>query len=551
MLSKLYISNYVLINNLEVDFKSEFTVITGETGAGKSILLGALSLILGDRADIARKGNPDKKIVAEGEFNISEYQLDGFFEKHNLDYEPAATNLRREIVPSGKSRAFINDTPVSLSILKSLGEKLVDIHSQHENQQLLKSAYQLAFLDAYSGISGEVEKFGVAYQALKSLQSKLQELQDNEKKARQEEDYLRFQLTEIEEAELDKIDFENLQSELDVLDNADGIKNGFKGALHHLADGDSNALSLLKESLSSLQESVQLSDGFKDLTDRLNSAIIELDDIRTEIEYKDGTVESNPEKAEFIRSSIDKVNHLLFKHGLTKLDELLKLESNLQASLNQLDGYTEEIVSLQLKMKKITAKMQKSAEGISSKRKKHAPKLEELIASGLRNLGMPHAQLNIDLVARKEFSITGLDDVMLKFSANKGFAPQPLEKVASGGERSRLMLVLKKIYASVAQTPTLILDEIDTGISGEIAAKTAQMLSEMAGDSQIISITHLPQVAGRAQHHLRVSKSAEGDTTETKLQILSNQERILEIARMLSGENITDAALENASSLMS
>ena len=550
MLSKLQISNYVLINKLEVDFKSGFTVITGETGAGKSILLGALSLILGGRANTSSKGNPDKKIIAEGEFNIENYDLKSFFENHDLDYEPNATNLRREIVPSGKSRAFINDTPVPISILKALGERLVDIHSQHENQLLLKPTYQLQFLDAFAGLTGKVVLFSKDYSNWKLLKNNLSELIENEQKARQEEDYLRFQLTEIEEAELDKVDFKELQSELDILDNADGIKAGLQSALHHISEGEPSATALLKESLTNLQETVNLSDGFKELVERLNSVIIELDDINSEIEYQEGVVESNPEKADYIRTSIDKINHLLFKHGLTKIEELHALETKLVDSLNTIDGFTEEISKVQIQLKKLEEKMQKTAQTISDKRMKIAPKLETMISGGLQNLGMPDAQLFIKLLEKKEFSSTGKDEITLQFSANKGFEPQALEKVASGGERSRLMLVLKKIHASVASTPTLILDEIDTGISGEIAAKTAQMLSEMAKDSQIISITHLPQVAGKADHHQQVSKSAEGEKTETRLKTLTKEERKLEIARMLSGEDISKAALENAEQLM-
>ena len=550
MLSKLNISNYVLINNLEVDFKSGFTVITGETGAGKSILLGALSLILGERVNASSKGNTDKKIVAEGEFNIENYNLKPFFEKHDLDYEPAFTNLRREIVPSGKSRAFINDTPVPIAVLKALGEKLVDIHSQHENQLLLKPTYQLQFLDAFAGLTKIVELFASDYSAWKALKNGLIELIENEQKARQEEDYLRFQLTEIEEAELGNIDFKELQSELDVLDNADGIKAALQGALNYIAQDEPSALALLKEGLTNIQETVNLSDGFKELVERLNSVIIELDDINSEIEYQEGVVESNPEKADYIRASLDKINHLFFKHGLTKIEELHDLEAKLIDSLHTLDGFTDEIAKVQIQLKKLEGKMQKSAESISDKRKKTAPQLEIMISSGLQNLGMPDAKLFIQLTDKLEFSSTGKDDVSLQFSANKGFDPQPLEKVASGGERSRLMLVLKKIHASVASTPTLILDEIDTGISGEIAAKTAQMLSEMASDSQIISITHLPQVAGKADHHQQVSKSAEGEKSETSLRNLSNTERKLEIARMLSGKDISKAALENAEQLM-
>ena len=550
MLSKLQISNYVLINKLEVDFNSGFTVITGETGAGKSILLGALSLILGERVKTSSKGNLEKKIIAEGEFNIENYALQSFFEKNDLDFEPKSTSLRREIVPSGKSRAFINDTPVSISTLKSLGEKLVDIHSQHENQLLLKPTYQLQFLDAFSGLTDKVESFSNDFLEWKILNNSITELIENEHKARQEEDYLRFQLTEIEEAELGKVDFKSLQSELDILDNSDAIKLGLSGALHQLSEGDTNAVNLLKEGLTNLQNLANLSDEFKEVESRLNSIIIELDDINADIEYQSGIVESNPEKADYIRSSIDKVNHLMFKHGLTEIDELVALESQLQQSLKEIDGFTEEIAKAKLKLSKLESKMQKSADFLSSKRKQIAPRLEKLIGEGLTNLGMPDAQLIISLNKRDEFSSTGTDEIELNFSANKGFEPNALEKVASGGERSRLMLVLKKIHASVASTPTLILDEIDTGISGEIAAKTAQMLSEMSTDSQIISITHLPQVAGKANHHQQVSKNADSSKTETQLRTLTLEERKQEIARMLSGENITDAALENAVQLM-
>lgn len=550
MLTTLRVSNYVLIDQLEVDFKSGFTVITGETGAGKSIILGALSLILGERANLSSKGNPDKKIVAEGEFNIEDYSLKGFFESHDLDYDPTSTHLRREIVQSGKSRAFINDTPVTISVLKKLGEKLVDIHSQHENQLLLKANYQLDFLDAFGKTAKEVGKFSIKFEEWKSLSKKLTSLKEQEQVARQEEDYLRFQLSEIEDADLSKVDFEAIQKELEILENADAIQMGLSQASHQISSDEVDATSLLKNALSGLEDASNLSSTYKELAERVNSVLIELDDIQSEIDYQSGLVEANPEKAEHLRNSMDQVNHLLHKHNLTEVKELLALEESLADSLTKLDGYSEEIQNTEHKLKVLELEMNKLADSISEKRKNQAPKLEKQITQGLHNLGMPNTQIEIGFKKREEFNSTGLDDIQILFSANKGFELQALEKVASGGERSRLMLVLKKIHASVASTPTLILDEIDTGISGEVAAKTAQMLSEMSGDSQIISITHLPQVAGKANHHQEVSKSVVGEKTTTSLRTLTDDERKREIARMLSGEDITDAALQNAEQLM-
>jgi DNA repair protein RecN (Recombination protein N) len=550
MLSKIYVSNYLLIQQLEVDFNSGFTVITGETGAGKSIILGALALILGERAQITGKRIADKKIVAEGEFNIDAYNIKTFFDQQNLDFEPQQTCLRREILPSGKSRAFINDTPVNISVLKALGQKLVDIHSQHENQLLLKPVYQLQFLDAFAGIEGKVDKFEVIYKKWKQIQKEYEDLQEKEQKARKEEDYIRFQLAEINEVDSSNIQFETLQEELNVLEHADTIKSGLSGAVNSLTSGDSNAVQSIKEAIQSIEDISKLSPDFKEYEERLNSVIIELDDINSSMEYSDSTVESNPEKALYIREVIDKVNHLMFKNNLNEFDELVQFGNDLQNSLNQIDGFTEEI---ELKTKELKAqenKMNQMAGEITKNRKKSAPKLEKLISKDLSELGMPNTTIQIVLEEKEECTLTGKDDIEILFSANKGFEPQSLEKVASGGERSRLMLVLKKIHASVAATPTLILDEIDTGISGEVAAKTAQMLSEMAVHSQIISISHLPQVAGKASHHLEVSKKSDNDVTETTLRVLTSEERRIEIARMLSGENITEAALENADQLM-
>ena len=550
MLTTLRVSNYVLIDELEVGFNSGFTVITGETGAGKSILLGALSLILGERANLSSKGNPSKKIIAEGEFNIENYDLEHFFETHDLDFEPQNTCLRREIIPSGKSRAFINDTPVPVAVLKNLGHRLVDIHSQHENQLLLKPTYQLQFLDAFAKLDASVKSFAVDFEKWKEISNNLNSLKEKEKNARQEEDYLRFQMTEIEEAELGKANFKETQSELDILENADAIQLNLQTASHCISEGSSNALGLLKEALDGLQNANKLSDTYTEVSERLNSAVIEIDDIYSEVAYQNGLVESNPEKVEYLRSSLDKVNHLLHKHNLSEIEELMELEANLKMSLDQLDGFTEEINKTEKKLTDLGLKMKKSAHSISVKRKKHAPVLAKQIVDGLKTLGMPNTQLEIVFTEREEFNMSGLDDIQILFSANKGFTTEPLEKVASGGERSRLMLVLKKIHASVASTPTLILDEIDTGISGEVAAKTAQMLAEMASNSQIISITHLPQVAGKANHHKEVSKSVKGEKTITSLRVLNNDERKLEIARMLSGEDITEAALKNAEQLM-
>lgn len=550
MLSKIYVSNYVLIDQLEVEFNSGFTVITGETGAGKSIILGALALILGERAQIKGKRIPDKKIVVEGEFNIEAYQMKAFFEQQNLDFEPQQTCLRREILPSGKSRAFINDTPVNIAVLKTLGQKLVDIHSQHENQLLLKPLYQLQFLDAFAGIEGKLNEYETVFKKWKKIQVAHADLLEKEQSARKEEDYIRFQLSEISEIDTANIQFQMLQDELNVLEHADAIKMGLNGAVHCLTGGDVSAVQLLKESITRVEEISKISSEYKEYEERLNSVIIELDDINSSMEYSDSKVESDPEKALHIREVIDKVNHLMFKHNLSEFDELVAFGNKLQNALNQIDGFADEIIQKSEELKAQEKKMLKLADEISKKRKKFAPKLEKLISADLSELGMPNTAIQILLKDKGKCTLSGKDEIEILFSANKGFEPQSLEKVASGGERSRLMLVLKKIHASVAATPTLILDEIDTGISGEVAAKTAQMLSEMAINSQIISISHLPQVAGKASHHLEVSKASDNDVTETKLRVLSLAERRTEIARMLSGENITEAALENADQLM-
>jgi len=550
MLTKIFVSNYVLINQLEVDFNSGFTVITGETGAGKSIILGALGLILGQRAQLSGKRFPDKKVIVEGEFNIENDRLQGFFNDHNLDYEPQHTSLRREISNSGKTRAFINDTPVNVSVLKSLGEKLVDIHSQHENQLLLKPVYQLQFLDAYAGLTGKVEVFAKEYDLWKKLQSEFQILTEKEQNARKEEDYLRFQLSEINELGLQNIQFDALQEELNMLEHADAIKLGLNEASYRISNGDVHAIQLLKDSVAQIEDLAKLSEEFGEYVERLNSVIIELDDINSSIEHKDSLVESNPEKAMHIRETIDQVNHLMYKHNLSEIEELLKLETDLQTKLNEIDGFADEIQVKTKELQEQEDRMTKLSSEISKKRKLHIPDLQKQIITDLAELGMGNTILEIVLDKKESFGKTGMDEIQILFSANKGFATQSLEKVASGGERSRLMLVLKKIHASVASVPTLILDEIDTGISGEVAAKTAQMLSEMSNDSQIVAISHLPQVAGKAVHHLEVSKSSEDEVTETSLRVLSNAERRVEIARMLSGENITEAALENANQLM-
>ncbi len=550
MLAKLHISNFVLITQLDVDFGSGFTVITGETGAGKSILLGALSLILGGRAEISGKGKPDSKVIVEGEFNIEKYNLEPFFEENNLDYDPQNTCLRREIIPSGKSRAFVNDTPVSLSVLKSLGEQLVDIHSQHENQLLLKPKFQLQFLDAFAKNLGKVKDFGGKYETWKSLNTQLSKLQETERTAREKEDYIRFQLNEIEELDIQNLNFEELQTELEILENSDAIKLGLQGASMQIDDGEINALGSLKSALSSLESVSRLSPAFADLVDRLKSLIIELDDINSEILNKESKVESNPDRAELLQDRMDKINKVLFKHGIKEIQELIEFQYKIESELNQLDQYSEELGIIQAKISEVEKSLSELAVQISTNRKKAAPKLEKLIADGLGNLGMPNAKLMILVSDLSQFSPTGMNGINLKFTANKGFDPQPLEKVASGGERSRLMLVLKQIHSSVEQTPTLILDEIDTGISGEIAAKTATMLAKMASDAQIISITHLPQVAGKGSHHLLVSKSSGGKKSETQLKNLNPEERKIEIARMLSGEIISEAAMINAEQLM-
>jgi DNA repair protein RecN (Recombination protein N) len=549
MITRLVVSNYVLISQLEVDFVSGFTAITGETGAGKSIILGALGLLLGQRADAASRKHSDKKAIAEGTFNLTGYALAPFFAAHDLDYDETHTTLRREILPSGKSRAFVNDTPVKLTTLKALGEQLVDIHSQHENQQLLQPVYQLRFLDAFAGLSKQVEKYSHSYRSYKASLKELEARIATQAEALQKADYLAFQLQELDEAQVNQVNFEELKAEYELLDNADEILQHVSGALFALNDADETAITRVKDAINHVADMGSLAHS-EELVKRLESVAIELDDIRLELENVGNNVEANPNKLMELKEQMDAINRLLYKHQLTEFEQLVDLQINLQ---NQLDGIThgdEQIEALEQDVTKHLKEASQLANSLHAARQKAQLKLAKAINSHLARLGMPNAVVAFELTPTEQLDALGNTQLRVLFSANKGFTPEPLEKVASGGERSRLMLVLKKIFAEVAQTPTLILDEIDTGISGEVAAKTANMLAEMTGNSQVVSITHLPQVAAKANAHFLVHKQVEGDTTVTQLRTLSLEERAQEIARMLSGENVTDLAIENAKQLM-
>ncbi len=549
MLQALLIHNYALIDNLQIGFDSGFSTITGETGAGKSILMGALSLLLGQRADLSLLKNKEKKCIVEGTFLIENNNLEKFFEEQNLDYSETLI-LRREIAVNGNSRSFVNDTPVNLNTIKEIGLKLVDIHSQHENLLLSNGNFQLSVLDALAGNNEVVTKYKKYFETFVSDKKKLRDLQEKSNKNSADNDYFQFQLKQLEEANLQDDEVNELEKEKELLNNFEEILSNFTTAIRLLSEDENPILSRLKELRQTLEN---LSKNFPDAIDwktRVENNIIDFKDIASEIESTSSRIEANPGRLNIIFERLDAIYSLQQKHRVNTISELIVIREDFRNKIQLTETLVEEIKQVEDNLKRQYAVIDKQASQISEKRKKAIKELEKKVVPMLKDLGILNADFKVELSANIDFTSTGKDIVRFMFSANKKVEPMEISKVASGGELSRLMLTIKSLVANSNDVPSIIFDEIDAGVSGEIAHCMSEIMQSMAQKLQVISITHLPQIASRGTNHYLVYKDHSGETSETHIRLLNKKERIAEIAKMLSGKVVSEAALENARNLL-
>ena len=549
MLHQIHIQNYALIDELTVDFTDGFSTLTGETGAGKSILLGALMLALGNRADTTAIGNAGQKCVVEATFNVKPYHLEKIFDDLDLDYQDE-TIVRRELLTNGKSRAFVNDTPVNLNSLKDLGRHLIDIHSQHENLELNNNQFQLKVVDAAAQNAALLKQYSAVYTDYKRLQAELAELKENARQMSADYDYNQFQYNQLAEFKLDSINQEEMENEFQTLSNIVDIQQNLSAALYVLQDGEQNVLSGLAQVRQAVQQTQRYFQKSEEYLQRLEPVIIEMKDFAQELESDLQRLENQPERLEELRSKLDQLYSLQQKHQAKSVDELIAIRNDLEQKLNKSGNYEALIEQTQKLLDQTTADLTDLAAKLSESRRKVIDSLCEQICSHLVGLGMPNAQLQIILTDTAAFMPNGRDSVNFLFTANRNHELQNISKIASGGEISRLMLSIKAILSKSVALPTVIFDEIDTGVSGDIAHKMGELMSLMAKQMQVITITHLPQIAAKGAVQYRVSKNDEGGTTHTCVEKLSDAERVDEIARMLSGKNVTTEARENAKSLL-
>ncbi|ANQ49139.1 DNA repair protein RecN [Flammeovirga sp. MY04] len=548
MLKNLLIKNYALIEHTEIDPDKGLNIITGETGAGKSIMLGALGLLKGGRADSKALFDNEKKCIIEGTFNISSYKLKSTFKDLELDYEKV-TILRREITPSGKSRAFINDTPVRLDVLKKISEKLMDIHSQHDTLQLGSNIYQLNLVDAYGQLEKKVEHVFVAYKEYRKTAQSYQQLLDEYNQIKEEFEFNQFQLKELDDANLDDIDQAELEMELEKLENAENIKVALNTVLETLSRSDFSADTSIYSSITDLNGLSDYSKKLSEIRDRLDSCHIELRDIISEIETEEDALFFDQERIFMIKETLDTVYALQQKHRVQDLEELIEKRESIRSKVDKVESFDEALLEAETEKKAAYEALMEIAETLSEARKNAIVPLSEELNKTLADLGMPNGQIQIDHRIT-EPTVIGIDEVEVLFTANKGRAPQALREVASGGEFSRLMLAIKYILASKTSLPTIIFDEIDTGISGEIAIKVGNIMEEMGKSHQVFTISHLPQIAALGSKHYYVFKDHEGDATVSKIKTLDQEGRINEIAQMIGGAQPSEGAIQSAKDLI-
>lgn len=554
MLKHLYISNFTLIDELDITFNSGFSVITGETGAGKSIIIGAVSMLLGNRADVKMIKSGKDKCVVEAIFSISDYDLDfidRFLEDNNLDSNGSECILRREINTNGKNRAFINDTPVTLSILKSLGEHLMDIHSQHQNLMLNKEDFQLNVIDIFAQNSAILTEYQNLYKSYKDEVCKLNELQDTIARIKENEDFLKFQNKELSDANLEDGEQEHLEQQSEVLTHAEEIKSALFNVDGILSSDEHNIISMLKNATGSMYNIQTVYPDAENLAERLNSCLIELKDISREVMSHTDGIDYDPDKLQYINARLDTIYTLENKYHVDSVSELITKHEEIESQLSKIDNFDTELAERQDKVKELKAACIRHAGLLTESRRKAANRLEKELASRLVPLGIPNIRFKIEMTLQKELTAKGLDKVTYLFSSNISSPLQPIAQVASGGEISRVMLSLKALMSKVAGLPTIIFDEIDVGVSGRVAEQMAHIMREL-GDSnhQVICITHLPQIAAIGTSHYKVTKTETPEGTNSRMSALSYEERVREIAQMLSGTDISGAAIENARALL-
>ena len=549
MLSTLRVNNFAIIDELEIDFKSGMTTLTGETGAGKSIILGALKLVLGERADLKTLKNEKEKCIIEAIFNIKELELQAFFEEHDLDYEDESI-LRRELLPSGKSRAFINDTPVKVSILHELSELLIDIHSQFNTPKIFEADFQLSMLDIYGDNKELLKEYKAVFLNYIAIKKKIKEAQNSLENQSQDLEYKLHLWEELNNASLRIGELETLESEIKSLSNVEEIISTLNETYQFLEHPEVGIVSQLNEASNKLNRITDFSNEYKSIYDRLNSSKIELQDISGEMSHLIESTEMNPERLLELTERFDLIHKLLRKHDVLTIEDLIEKREQLETQTSGFDNLSDLIIHLNKELNLISDKLEKLSLKIRKNRFASIDTIRENILSTLSQLGMENSQLMIQLNETSDFTLTGKDEVLFLFSANKGMEPRVFEKSVSGGERSRLMLAIKKLLATHQHLPTLILDEIDTGISGKVANETGKVMQEMSQNMQLLVITHLPQVASKGNHQLKVYKEVVDETTKTNVKELSQIERLSEIAQMISGSELTDAALNQAKELM-
>ena len=549
MLTGLTIKNYALIDQLQVNFNDGFTIITGETGAGKSILLGGLSLILGKRADLSSLRNPEKKCIIEASFDISKYKLKNLFKDQDLDYD-TQTIIRREILPSGKSRAFVNDSPVNLSNLQALGEHLIDIHSQHETLQLVDDAFQFQVIDALANTEANLEAYNLHLKEHKVLQKQLKQLQQFQAEAIKEHDYNLFLLNELVAANLKEGELEVLEEEYELLNNVEAIQLKLEQANALLSEEQAGVLTSLREVKVAFQKLASISNTYQDLLDRVTSSLIDLDDVLVDIERFEDKLDADPNRLEVVNAQLLTLNNLMQKHLVKSIEELIEIREALSKKVEATENADQDIVDKQEEIKALEKLLNTEAKNITDKRNKAIPELKKQLEALLTQLGMPNAQFNISLEASNTFLYNGKDNLNFLFSANKGGQFNVLKKAASGGELSRIMLAIKSILSKYVKLPSIMFDEIDTGVSGEISNKMADIMSQMSTKMQVFSITHLPQIAAKGNTHYKVYKEDVNEVTTTNLVKLNYDERVVELAQMLGGTQLSDSAIAHAKQLL-
>ena len=550
MLQQLYIKNFALIDELDIELRPGFSVITGETGAGKSIILGAIGLLLGQRADSKTIKQGADRCIIEAHFDLTRYQLKPFFEENDIDYDASDCIIRRELTAAGKSRAFVNDTPVALSLLKELGDMLVDVHSQHQNLLLGKQDFQLEVIDTLAKDQDALTTYQQTYSAYHEKQRQLQQLQEEMERNRQNLDFLQFQYDELENAQLIEDEQEEMEQQRETMTHSEDIKTALYETQQHLSADEQGVLSLLRKSLSALQTITKVYPAAEEWLERMESCQIELKDIAQDVEARLDDIDFDPAELERINLRLDKLYDLQKKYHADTISELIQQRDELKRQLSLIENSDEALATLQSELDALQTKCQQQADKLTKFRQNAAKDIEQQMRERLVPLGMPNVRFEVK-VNKTDLHKNGQDDIAFLFSANTSSPLQPIAQVASGGEIARVMLSLKAMISGAVKLPTIIFDEIDTGVSGKIAERMAEIMQEMgANDRQVISITHLPQIAALGTTHYRVSKEETTKGTTSRMQLLSDEERIHEIAQMLSGSDITAAAIQNAKELL-